>query len=50
MAASSANANATDKHDGNEYLERSGVGVYIQDALTLLLENRPEHPIMFLVE
>ena len=32
------------------YLERSGVGLYIQDALTVMLENRPEQPLMFLME
>jgi len=32
------------------YLERAGVEAYIKDALTLVLENRPEEPIGFLVE
>jgi hypothetical protein len=33
-----------------DYLERSGVDAYAKDALTLLLENRPEEPIRFLAE
>eukprot|EP00474_Spongospora_subterranea_P004606 CRZ05064.1 hypothetical protein [Spongospora subterranea] len=36
--------------DIDRYLETTGLDVYIQDALILVLENRPEDPIRFLVE
>jgi hypothetical protein len=36
--------------DIERYLQKTGIDIYIQDAITLLLENRPEHPIRFLTE
>jgi len=31
-------------------LERANVNVYLRDAISLLLENRPENPILFLAD
>eukprot|EP00741_Cyanophora_paradoxa_P012855 tig00020629_g12412.t1 len=33
-----------------EYLEKSGVGAYVKDALTVLMECQPEDPIAFLAD
>ena len=40
----------SDMNDVESYLDRSGVEAYVKDALTLMLENRPEQPINFLVD
>ena len=34
--------------DAQEYLDRCGVTAYMKDVVTLLLENRPAHPIAFI--
>jgi len=31
-------------------LERANVNVYLREAISLLLENRPENPILFLAD
>ncbi len=31
-------------------LEKSNVNVYLKEAISLLLENRPENPILFLAD
>ena len=33
-----------------DYLERQNVGTHLKEAISLLLENRPENPIQFLAE
>jgi hypothetical protein len=33
-----------------DYLEKQNVNSHLKDAISLLLENRPENPIMFLAE
>ena len=33
-----------------EYLDRYSVSPYMKDLLTVLLENRPEHPIEFIAD
>jgi hypothetical protein len=33
-----------------EYLEKQQVAVQLKEAISLLLENRPENPIAFLAE
>ena len=33
-----------------EFLERNGVTQYMKDVVTLLLENRPEKPLEFIVQ
>lgn len=32
------------------YLERANVNLYLREAISLLLENRPENPILFLAD
>lgn len=32
------------------YLEKSNVNTYLKEAISLLLENRPENPILFLAD
>lgn len=34
----------------DDYLERQNVGTHLKEAISLLLENRPENPIQFLAE
>ena len=33
-----------------DYLEKQNVGTHLKEAISLLLENRPENPIQFLAE
>jgi hypothetical protein len=33
-----------------DYLEKQQVGTYLKDAISFLLENRPENPIQFLAD
>ena len=33
-----------------DYLDKQNVGVHLKEAISLMLENRPENPIMFLAE
>lgn len=33
-----------------DYLEKQNVGVHLKEAISMLLENRPENPIQFLAE
>jgi len=33
-----------------DYLEKQQVSGYLKEAISLLLENRPENPIQFLAE
>ena len=33
-----------------DYLEKQNVGAHLKESISLLLENRPENPIMFLAE
>jgi len=34
----------------DDFLERQNVGTHLKEAISLLLENRPENPIQFLAE
>ncbi|KAL9642160.1 hypothetical protein ABK040_007165 [Willaertia magna] len=36
--------------DAQEYFDQTGVTTYLKDAITLILENRPEDPLEFLSE
>lgn len=45
------NANAQSNSQAPEdYLEKQQVGTYLKDAISFLLENRPENPIQFLAD
>ena len=33
-----------------KYVERANVNSYLREAISLLLENRPENPILFLAD
>ncbi len=34
----------------NNEIERANVNMYLREAISLLLENRPENPILFLAD
>jgi len=38
------------QESGQVYLDKSGVTTYLKDAITLMLENRPNNPMEFLAE
>ena len=33
-----------------DYLDKQNVGIHLKEAISTLLENRPENPIQFLAE
>ena len=38
------------KNHVNNEIERANVNMYLREAISLLLENRPENPILFLAD
>lgn len=36
---------ASNNQAPEDYLEKQQVGIYLKDAISFLLENRPENPI-----
>lgn len=47
MPAADSNSQALQPED---YLEKQNVGTHLKEAISLLLENRPENPIQFLAD
>jgi hypothetical protein len=43
-------AHAGNQQNPEDYLEKQQVGTHLKDAISHLLENRPENPIQFLAD
>jgi hypothetical protein len=49
-AAGNTDQTSVQNMNPEDYLERANVNIYLRDAISLLLENRPENPILFLAD